>query len=186
MNDETTPTRRHILLDAWEDGYIEERAWVEVLGEDDSPEKAIASLEDAVPLEDLGVGLHYYCNADQVFMMPRPSKTLDDGNLYVFDQPPSPCHTCDETGTTWLPPLPCDCEGGQDPDSLALHKRCGGTGVLSRGEQCGDCFGTTREGRVYPKDGEPWAVVNVAPVNPPPSARRFWLIEVGHDAMTTA
>lgn len=172
MTDESTQTAgRLFLLDQWEEGYVEERAWVEVLP-DDSPEKAITFLANEVPLaEDEGA---YFCNNVQVWMEERRTIAVD-GRAYVPDEPEKPCETCGGGGYTWLQPLTCDCEGGQDPQHLGLHKRCHGTGLLSRGEQCGDCHGTKLEGRLCNDEGAPWKVIE----EQTPDAKRFWLIEVG-------
>jgi hypothetical protein len=41
-----------VLIDQWEDGAIEERAWVEVTKDTQSAESALRMIEDLYPVED--------------------------------------------------------------------------------------------------------------------------------------
>ena len=71
--------KQEILVDGWPDGYIDERAWVAVSDEIDTPEKAVALLEQEFPPEDIDDTAEYM-SAGKCWMAPD-GEPQSDGSL---------------------------------------------------------------------------------------------------------
>lgn len=83
-----------VLVDAWPDGCVEERAWVEVTKETDTKNKAAEYLAVGFPRED-GEG-DYHASGERVFQRPQGLK-VETGGYYDFEDGDlgSPCEECD-------------------------------------------------------------------------------------------
>lgn len=77
-----------ILIDCFDDGYVEDRAWVQVTDVTDTPEKAVVALERQFPLEDREDSEAYHCEPDkQEWHRPESEAYLDA---------PTPWTECEE------------------------------------------------------------------------------------------
>lgn len=59
-----------LLLDEWEDGMIETWGWIEKTAEIDTPEKALAYVEEHLPLEDRAEEERYHADGSLAFHHP--------------------------------------------------------------------------------------------------------------------
>jgi hypothetical protein len=66
--DTSPPHAPQVLIDAYEDGWVENTGWVEVTPDVPDPATAIRWLEDAFPQEDRPEGESYYADGAQTWM----------------------------------------------------------------------------------------------------------------------
>lgn len=59
-----------VLIDEYEEGFVDAVGWVEVNPECDTPEKAIDRLESMFPLEDRAEEEAYYADGEQEILHP--------------------------------------------------------------------------------------------------------------------
>jgi hypothetical protein len=201
-----TPTPM-FLIDGWPDGYIEEKAWVEVTTLIDSKEKAIEFLENEMPIEDMFPDepkghLHYRVVGQE--WQRRVGLPVPDTDARV-ERPLDeygPCHSCNGTGTYEViekieqtaprPALDADAATrlGSPPTvawmvGMPVSPRneekirsVGGVITKRRDAECEDCHGTGKEADwITGDEGWPYEACEEGS----DEAMLFWKLEVSDE-----
>lgn len=162
------------LIDGWPDGYVEERAWVEVTSRTDTEQKAISFLEGEFPSAEAHDDPVVYVVDGTSWQ--RPTGFAVPGNYDLRSERPL---------DTYGPCLRCGGEGKirviekleLSSVSIARHEelegrmigrpiternreliaRAGGRILEEAREDCAQCYGTGKQGEwIHTEDGSPW------------------------------
>lgn len=90
---DTTNASVAILIDGWEDGIVEDRAWVKVTTLTQTADEALAFLERSYPANEQGEGgegMHYIAHGKVKL---RPLGWPDADGIIRVDGPPGQQHT---------------------------------------------------------------------------------------------
>lgn len=81
--DASPPHAPMVLIDEWEDGWVENTAWVEVTSDVTDAAAAIRWVESAFPNEDRPDGESYVAEGDKVWLAQEGEQQTDDGPSWV-------------------------------------------------------------------------------------------------------
>jgi hypothetical protein len=200
-----TPTPM-VLIDGWPDGYIEERAWVEVTTATTERRHAIEALEEEMPIADMFPdepedGIHYRVTGQE--WQRRMGQAVPGHDDLRVDHPLDqygPCALCKGTGkieiiakieqrlastsadpaTRLAAPASVAYMTGLPCTEMNLRKIERANGVVTRreDEECCDCHGTGKEADwIHGDEGWPYEKCEEGDED----AMLFWTISVSNE-----